>query len=114
MRHIQKRIGKFCQDFFQESSNPFLPQKNLLEAFMQEVPNFPPKGMKVDLDKLEDEILLFEVENVIINLKLFFRRVRIHFYPKKIYGTSLLFFTRFMPTNGFAQPFVGIISFFNV
>lgn len=47
-------------------SNPNLRK---LEAFMQEVPNFPPKGMKVDLDKLEDEILLFEVENVIINLK---------------------------------------------
>lgn len=47
-------------------SNPNLRK---LEAFMQEVPHFPPKGMKVDLDKLEDEILLFEVENVIINLK---------------------------------------------
>ena len=40
-----------------------------LEVFMQEVPNFPPKGNKVDLDSLEDEILLFEIENVIINVK---------------------------------------------
>lgn len=47
-------------------SNPNLRK---LEAFMQEVPHFPPKGEKIDLDKLEDEILLFEVENVIINLK---------------------------------------------
>ena len=47
-------------------SNPSLRK---LEAFMQEVPNFPPKGVKVDLDKLEDEILLFEIENVIVNLK---------------------------------------------
>lgn len=47
-------------------SNPNLRK---LEAFMQGVPNFPPKGGKIDLDRLEDEILLFEVENVIINLK---------------------------------------------
>ena len=47
-------------------SNPSLRK---LESFMQEVPNFPPKGVKVDLDKLEDEILLFEIENVIVNLK---------------------------------------------
>jgi len=47
-------------------SNPNLRK---LEAFMQEIPNFPPKGVKVDLDRLEDEILLFEVENVIVNLK---------------------------------------------
>lgn len=47
-------------------SNPNLRK---FEAFMQEVPNFPPKGMKVDLDKLENEILLFKVENIIINIK---------------------------------------------
>ena len=45
------------------------PKLRKLESFMQEVPNFPPKGVKVDMDKLEDEILLFEVENVIVNLK---------------------------------------------
>ena len=45
------------------------PGLRRLEAFMQEVPNFPSKGGKVDLDKLEDEILLFEVENIIVNLK---------------------------------------------
>ena len=45
------------------------PNLRKLEAFMQETPHFPPKGMKVDLDKLEDEILLFEVEKIIINLK---------------------------------------------
>ena len=45
------------------------PGLRKLESFMQEVPNFPSKGGKVDLDKLEDEILLFEVENVIVNLK---------------------------------------------
>ena len=45
------------------------PRLRKLEVFMQEVPNFPPKGNKVDLDSLEDEILLFEIENVIINVK---------------------------------------------
>lgn len=45
------------------------PHLRKLEAFMQEVPNFAPKGVKVDFDRLEDEILLFEVENVIVNLK---------------------------------------------
>ena len=47
-------------------SNPSLSK---FETFMQEVPHFPPKGMKVDLDKLEDEILLFEVEKIIVSLK---------------------------------------------
>ena len=45
------------------------PRLRKLEVFMQEVPNFPPKGNKVDLDSLEDEILLFEIENVIVNVK---------------------------------------------
>lgn len=45
------------------------PRLRKLEAFMQEVPHFPPKGAKVDFDSLEDEILLFEIENVIINVK---------------------------------------------
>ncbi len=45
------------------------PHLRRLEAFMQEVPNFPPKGAKVDFDSLEDEILLFEIENVIVNVK---------------------------------------------
>ncbi len=45
------------------------PRLRKLEAFMQEIPNFPPKGAKVDFDSLEDEILLFEIENVIINVK---------------------------------------------
>ena len=45
------------------------PSLRKLEAFMQEVQHFPPKGAKVDLDKLEDEILLFEIESVIVNLK---------------------------------------------
>ena len=45
------------------------PSLRKLESFMQEVPHFPPKGVKVDLDKLEDEILLFEIEKVIVNLK---------------------------------------------
>ena len=40
------------------------PSLRKVEAFMQEVPNFLPKGVKVDFDKLEDEILLFEVEFV--------------------------------------------------
>ena len=43
------------------------PHLRRLEAFMQEVPHFPPKGAKVDFDSLEDEILLFEIENVIVN-----------------------------------------------
>jgi len=47
-------------------SNPDLRK---FESFMQDVPNFPPKGVKVDFDKLEDEILLFEIENVIVNHK---------------------------------------------
>ncbi len=47
-------------------SNPNLRK---LESFMQEIPHFPPKGVKVDFDKLEDEMLLFEIENVIVNLK---------------------------------------------
>ncbi len=49
----------------------FITNPNLrkLESFMQEVPHFPPKGGKIDLDRLEDEILLFEIENVIVNLK---------------------------------------------
>ena len=47
-------------------------------------------------------------------VKYFFGRVRIHFSPEKIYGRAILFFTRFMPTNGFIQPFVGIISFLSV
>ena len=47
-------------------SNPSLRK---FETFMQEVPHFPPKGTKVDLDKLEDEILLFEVEKIIVSLK---------------------------------------------
>ena len=34
------------------------PHLRKLEAFMQEVPHFPPKGAKVDFDSLEDEILL--------------------------------------------------------
>ena len=41
----------------------------------------------------------------------FLRGVQIHFRVENIYGRDFLFFTRFMPTNGFAQPFVGIISF---
>jgi len=45
------------------------PRLRKLEAFTQEVPHFPPKGAKVDFDKLEDEILLFEIENVIVNVK---------------------------------------------
>ncbi len=36
------------------------PRLRKLEAFMQEIPNFPPKGAKVDFDSLEDEILLFD------------------------------------------------------
>ena len=47
-------------------------------------------------------------------VKYFFGRVRIHFSLKKIDGIAILFFTRFMPTNGFIQPFVGIISFLSV
>ncbi|MBD5116998.1 MAG: hypothetical protein HDT48_05775 [Ruminococcaceae bacterium] len=43
--------------------NPSLPK---LKVFMQKVPNFPPKGVKVNLDKLEDEILLFEIESIIV------------------------------------------------
>ena len=46
------------------------PHFRKLEAFMQEIPHFPPKGSKVDFDSLEDEILLFEIENVIVNVKL--------------------------------------------
>ena len=45
------------------------PNLRKFETFMQEVPHFPPKGTKVDLDKLEDEILLFEVEKIIVSLK---------------------------------------------
>ena len=41
-------------------------------------------------------------------------RVRVHFRVENIYGRDFLLFTRFMPTNGFAQPFVGIISFLSV
>ncbi len=37
------------------------PHLRKLEAFMQEVPHFPPKGAKVDFDSLEGEILLFEI-----------------------------------------------------
>ena len=44
------------------------PNLRKFETFMQEVPHFPPKGTKVDLDKLEDEILLFEVEKIIVSL----------------------------------------------
>lgn len=36
---------------------------------MQEILNFPPKGNKVDLDRLEDEILLLEIESVTFNVK---------------------------------------------
>ncbi len=45
------------------------PHLRKLEAFMQEVPNFPPKGNKVDLDRLEDEILLLEIESITFNVK---------------------------------------------
>ena len=45
------------------------PRLRRLEAFMQEVLNFPPKGNKVDLDRLEDEILLLEIESVTFNVK---------------------------------------------
>ena len=45
------------------------PQLRKLEAFMQEIPNFPPKGTLIDLDRLEDEILLFKIESVVVNLK---------------------------------------------
>ncbi len=45
------------------------PRLRKLEAFMQEVPHFPQKGAKVDFDSLEDEILLFKIENVIANVK---------------------------------------------
>lgn len=45
------------------------PRLRRLEIFMQEVPNFPPKGSKVDLDSLEDEILLLKIERVIVNVK---------------------------------------------
>ena len=41
-------------------------------------------------------------------------RVQVHFRVENIYGSCFLFFTRFMPTNGFIQPFVGIISFLSV
>ena len=47
-------------------------------------------------------------------VKNFFGGVRIHFSLKKIYGSAILFFTRFMPTNGFVQPFVGMISFLSM
>ena len=45
------------------------PNLRKFETFMQEVPHFPPKGTKVDHDKFEDEILLFEVEKIIVSLK---------------------------------------------
>ena len=45
------------------------PRLRKLEAFMEEIPNFPPKGAQIDFDKLEDEILLFKIENVIVNVK---------------------------------------------
>ena len=45
------------------------PRLQKLEAFMEEIPNFPPKGAQIDFDKLEDKILLFEIENVIVNVK---------------------------------------------
>ena len=41
-------------------------------------------------------------------------RVRVHFCVENIYGRAILFFARFMPTNSFAQPFVGIISFLSI
>ncbi len=45
------------------------PKLRKLEAFMQEVPGFPPKGMKIDLDKLKDEIVLFKIESVFFSPK---------------------------------------------
>ena len=106
MQYAQKLIKKFC---WYKSSNPpkvyFVsnqPNKKACDWFSRE--------RKITHRHLCD-IYKSGLENFV---KIFFRRVRIHFYPKKIYGTSLLFFTRFMPTNGFAQPFVGIISFLSV
>lgn len=43
------------------------PHLRRLEAFMQEIPNFPPKGMKFDFDKLEDEMLLFRIESIVVS-----------------------------------------------
>ena len=40
-----------------------------------------------------------------------FMGVQVHFCVENIYGAAFRIFKRFMPTNGFAPPFVGIISF---
>ncbi|MCM1300060.1 MAG: hypothetical protein NC203_07790 [Firmicutes bacterium] len=45
------------------------PKLRRLEAFMQEVPFFPSKWAKVDFDRLEDEITLFEIERITVSLK---------------------------------------------
>ncbi len=37
--------------------------------------------------------------------------VQVHFSPENICGLRILFSARFMPTNRFVQPFVGIKSF---
>ena len=37
--------------------------------------------------------------------------VQVHFSPENICGPWILFLVRFMPANGFVQPFAGIISF---
>ncbi len=41
----------------------------------------------------------------------FMGKVCVHFYVENTHGARILFLTRYMPTNGFAHPFVGTIFF---
>ncbi|MCM1055441.1 MAG: hypothetical protein NC394_07970, partial [Bacteroides sp.] len=45
------------------------PKLRKLEAFMQDVPNFPPKYGEKVYRELEEQILLLEIEQAVLKLK---------------------------------------------
>ncbi len=49
-----------------------------------------------------------------IGLKILYRGGSILSSPKKIYGCANLFYTKFSPTNGLTEPFVGKRSFLSM
>ena len=66
------------------------PNLRKFETFMKENTQSPPKGMKVDLDKLEDEILLFEVEKIIVSFKQHKGKKRIMKFRKDRHRSTFL------------------------
>ena len=106
MQYVQKLAEKFC---CQKSSNP----SNIIFVKLKwnKKSLWPISHSREIAHRHLCDIYNNGLENFV---NIFFRGVRIHFCVENIYGRAILFFARFMPTNGFAQPFVGIISFLSV